>query len=105
MSTEFDFFGNPQVSKLFDLILELGMGLNVASTRVHALEILLIRSGQIKLGDLDSFQPSSEEATRLDQNRNEYMARIIRIITEVGPSEHPLREQWDAAIAKRGLKK
>jgi hypothetical protein len=105
MSTEFDFFENPQVSKLFDLILELGADLNVASTRVHALEMLLIRSGQIKPGDLDNFQPNTEEATRLDQNRDEYMARLIRIITEIGPSEHPLREQWDAAIAKRGLKK
>jgi hypothetical protein len=27
----------------------------------------------------------------------------MRVITETGPSEHPLREQWDAAIAKRGL--
>lgn len=104
MSTEFDFFENPQVSKLFDLILELGMELNVASTRVHSLEILLIRSGQIKPGDLDNFLPNIEEASRLDQNRHEYMARLIRIITEIGPSEHPLREQWDASIAERGLK-
>jgi hypothetical protein len=105
MSTEFDFFENPQVSKLFDLILELGMDLSVASTRVHALEMLLIRSGQIKPGELDNFQPSTEEARRLDQIRDEYMSRLIRIITEVGPAEHPLREQWDAAIAQRGLKK
>jgi len=105
MSTEFDFFENPQVTKLFDLILELGMDLNVASTRVHALEMLLIRSGQIKAGELDNFQPSTEETRRLDQIRDEYMSRLIRIITEVGPAEHPLREQWDAAIAKRGLKK
>jgi hypothetical protein len=29
------------------------------------------------------------------------MARLMRIITEVGPSEHPLREQWEEAIAAR----
>lgn len=105
MSTEFDFFESPQVSKLFDLILELGMDLHVATTRLHALEALLVRSGQIKNGELDGFQPSPAEKTRLDQNRDEFMARLIRIITEVGPSEHPLREQWDAAIAERGLKR
>jgi hypothetical protein len=37
----------------------------------------------------------------LDKTRDEFMDRLMRIITEVGPSEHPLREQWDAAIAKR----
>ena len=29
---------------------------------------------------------------------DEFMARLMRIITESGPSEHPLREQWDAAL-------
>jgi hypothetical protein len=67
--------------------------------------MLLIRSGQIKPSELDNFQPNTEEANRLDQIRDEYMSRLIRIITDVGPAEHPLREQWDAAIAKRGLKK
>jgi hypothetical protein len=37
----------------------------------------------------------------LDKTRDDFMDRLMRIITEVGPSEHPLREQWDAAIAKR----
>ena len=105
MSAEFDFFENPQVSKLFDLILELGMDLHVVNTRVHALEMLLVRAGQLKASDLDSFQPSKDEVVRLDRNRDEYMSRLIRIITEVGQSEHPLREQWDAAIAAHGLKK
>jgi len=105
MSQEFDFFENPQVSKLFDLILELGMDLHVATTRLHALEALLVRSGQIKSGELDGFQPNPAEKAHLDQNRDEFMARLMRIITEVGPSEHPLREQWDAAIAERGLNK
>ena len=42
MSAEFEFLDSPQVSKLFDLILQLGMDLHVASTRVRALEILLV---------------------------------------------------------------
>jgi hypothetical protein len=37
----------------------------------------------------------------LDRNRDELMSRLMRIITEAGPSEHPLRKQWDEAIAKR----
>lgn len=101
MSKEFDFFGNPQVSKLFDLVLELGMDLHVANTRIRALEMQLVRNGDLKAGDIDAFRPTESEKAVLDKTRDEFMDRLMRIITEVGPSEHPLREQWDAAIAKR----
>lgn len=102
MSKEFDFFGNSQVSKLFDLVLELGMDLHVANTRIRALEMQLVRNGDLKAGDIDTFRPTESEKAVLDKTRDEFMDRLMRIITEVGPSEHPLREQWDAAIAKRG---
>lgn len=101
MSDEFDFFGDPRISKLFDLILELGMDLHVATTRVRALEMLLVRSGSVKPGELDKFEATAAEQKVLDHNRDEFMARLMRIITEVGPAEHPLRQQWDEAIAKR----
>jgi hypothetical protein len=54
---------------------------------------------------LDAFEATDAERKVLDQNRDDYMAGLMRIITETGPSEHPLREQWDAAMAKRGLGK
>ena len=101
MSKEFDFFGDPRISKLFDLVLELGMDLHVASTRVHALEMMLVRSGALSAGSIDKFEPTDAEKAVLDKNRDEFMARLMRIITEVGPAEHPLRQQWDEAIAAR----
>jgi hypothetical protein len=105
MSTEFDFFENPQISKLFDLVLELSMDLHVTTTRLRALEMLLIRNGELKADQLDGFIPTDAEKLTLDVKRDEFMARLMRIITESGPSEHPLREQWDAAIAQRKLNK
>jgi hypothetical protein len=33
------------------------------------------------------------------------MGRLMRIITEAGPSEHPLRQQWDETVAKRNAGK
>jgi hypothetical protein len=69
------------------------------------MEMLLIRSGELKPDQLDSFIPTEAEKQILDAKRDEFMARLIRIITESGPSEHPLREQWDAAIAQRNLNK
>lgn len=105
MSAEFDFFGNQQVSKLFDLVLELGMDLHVTTTRLRVMEMLLVRSGELKPDQVDGFIPTEAEKQILDTKRDEFMARLMRIITESGPSEHPLREQWDAAIAKRNLDK
>jgi hypothetical protein len=105
MSAEFDFFENPQISKLFDLVLELGMDLHVTTTRLRALEMLLVRNGDLRADQLDRFIPTEAEKQSLDVKRDEFMARLIRIITESGPSEHPLREQWDAAIALRKLNK
>ena len=101
MSKEFDFFDNPQVSKLFDLILQLGMDLHVANTRIRALELQLVRNGELKPGEIDAFKATDSEKVVLDKTRDEFMDRLMRIITEVGPSEFPLREQWDEAIAKR----
>ena len=105
VSTEFDFFENPQISKLFDLVLELGMDLHVTTTRLRALEMLLVRNGDLKPDQLDGFIPTEAEKLSLDVKRDEFIARLMRIITESGPSEHPLREQWDAAIAQRNLNK
>ena len=101
MSKEFDFFGDPKVSKLFDLVLQLGMDLHVANTRIRALEMQLVRNGELKPGEIDSFKATDSEKVVLDKARDEFMDRLMRIITEVGPSEFPLREQWDEAIAKR----
>lgn len=105
MSAEFDFFGNQQVSKLFDLVLELGMDLHVTTNRLRAMEMMLIRSGELSADQVDGYIPTEAEKQILDAKRDEFMARLMRIITESGPSEHPLREQWDAAIAKRKLGK
>lgn len=103
MTSEFEYFSDPQISKLFDLTLELAMDLHVTSTRLHALEALLIRSGGIKDEEVDEFIPTESEQVLLDKNRDEFMARLMRIITETGPSEHPLRQQWDRALEERGL--
>jgi hypothetical protein len=100
LSKEFYFFANPLISKLFILILELGLDLHGASTRIHALEMQLVRNGDLKQGELDGFRPMESEKIALEKNRDEFMGRLMRIIIKAGPSEHPLREQWDETIAE-----
>lgn len=101
MSEEFQYLENTQTSKLFDLILQLATELHVERHRLRALEGLLVRKQLVGPGELDGFVPTDEEARILDEARGDYMARLIRIITENGPAEHPLREQWDELLARK----
>lgn len=101
MSEEHQYLESHQTAKLFDLVLQLATDLHVTSHRLRALESLLVRKDVIAVGELDHFQPSDDEAAVLDLARTDYMARLVRIITENGPAEHPLRQQWEEMLAKK----
>ncbi|MEV0394407.1 hypothetical protein [Polymorphospora rubra] len=101
MSTEFDYLGDPKTSKLFDLVLQLATDLHVTRQRVRALETLLVRGGQLDADAVDGFAPTGAERVAFDADRDGLQARLIRILTEDGPAEHPLRNQWEAAIDSR----
>ncbi|GAA0994052.1 hypothetical protein GCM10009555_085840 [Acrocarpospora macrocephala] len=101
MADEFDYFHDRAVGKLFDLILQLGTDLHVTNNRLHALEALLVRKGVLAAGELDALVPTPEERQILDAQRDALIGRLMRIITESGPAEHPLRDQWEAALAAK----
>jgi hypothetical protein len=101
MAEEFDYFGNREVGKLFDLLLQLATEVHVTNQRLHALEALLVRKDVLTTGELDGFTPTSEEQQILDTQREELMGRLVRIITEAGPAEHPMRDQWEAALRRK----
>jgi hypothetical protein len=98
MSEEHEYFGSPHVSKLVDLVLQLATDLHVTSQRLRALELQLVREGTLQAGQLDAFAPDAQEQQVLDRVRDELMGRLLRIITEAGPAEHPLRDQWQAEL-------
>jgi hypothetical protein len=99
---EHDYFGSPHVSKLVDLVLQLNAELHVTSQRGRALEMLLVRNGTLPAGAVDAFQPDTTEQEQLDTARDRRMERIMRIMTEDGPAEHPLRLQWEARLEEKG---
>lgn len=101
MSSEFDYFGDPRFGKLFDLVLQVATEQHVTRQRLHALEALLTRSGVVAADAVDGFDPSTHEQEILDRERNDLLGRLIRILTEDGPAEHPLRNQWEAAISAK----
>ncbi|MBA0050212.1 hypothetical protein E0L36_04650 [Streptomyces sp. AJS327] len=101
MTQEFDYFRDRDTGKLFDLLLQVSTELHVTDQRLRALEALLVRNGTLAPGALDALEPTGEEQRVLDERREAVLARLVRIITESGPAEHPLRDQWDATLARR----
>lgn len=101
MTDELDYLGDRRLSKLLDLVLQLATEVHVGRQRTRALEALLVRSGVVAAGELDAFRPTAEEAAVLDRERDAYTRRLVRIITEAGPAEHPLRDQWEDALATK----
>ena len=101
VNAEFEYFDNPHISKLVDLLLQLATELHVTTNRVQALEMLLVRSGTLTEGQLDDFDADDGERRVMDQRLEQMMRRLLRIITEAGPAEHPLREQWTATLDRR----
>lgn len=99
MSKETDYFGSPHVSKLVDLCLQLSAEVHVTTQRQRALELLLVRSGVLGADALERFEPDDAERNQLDDAREALVQRILRIMTEAGPAEHPLRPQWEGALA------
>ncbi|BCJ62419.1 hypothetical protein [Micromonospora endophytica] len=99
MSSEFDYFGDPRFGKLFDLVLQLSTELHVSRQRLRVLEALLVRREVLGAGDVDGFDPQADEQQVLDGERDALLARLMRILTEDGPAEHPLRSQWEAALS------
>ncbi|MER7745544.1 hypothetical protein ABT013_09760 [Streptomyces bacillaris] len=100
MSEEFDYFRDRNIGKLFDLLLQANAELHVTHQRLHALEALLVRHGVLAEGELDGMEPTEDEQRVLDGRRDAVLARLMRIVTESGPAEHPLRDQWESTLGK-----
>jgi hypothetical protein len=100
MSREFQYLESPQVSKLVDIVLQLATDLHVTTNRLRSLELLLARKGAIQPEELDRFEPDEDEQQLLAQVRDALMDRLLRIITETGPAEHPLRDQWQSVLGR-----
>lgn len=101
MSDEFDYFDDPRIGRLLDLVLQLSTEVHVVNQRLRATEALLVRHGVVADGELDGFTPTPEEQRVLENQRESMAGRLASILAEAGPAEHPLRDQWDARFAER----
>lgn len=93
MSDEVHYFSDPQVDRAVGMIWQLAAELHVTTQRCRALEALLARKGVLESGELDAFTPTADEQALLESSRDEVMRRLLRVLTEDGPREHPLRHE------------
>jgi hypothetical protein len=97
VDTERNYFSHPELDRVVALVMQLACDLHVAQTRCRALEQLLVRHGVIAAGAVDAFEPDEPQAGAWQDARDALLARLLRIITEDGPSAHPLRREALAA--------
>ena len=93
------YFDDPQLDRAMGLVFQLASELHVTTQRLHALEALLVDTGALEEGSLDSFQPTESQEAHLGQVRDAMMARLLRVVAEHGPSTHPLRDELQRAPA------
>lgn len=93
MTQEVRYFADPQLDRAVGLIMQLAADLHVTTQRAHALEQLLVANGVLTEGALDAFQPDDAQRQRLVEVRDAAMGRLLRVLTEDGPAEHPLRDE------------
>lgn len=93
MSDEVTYFPDPHLDRAVGLILQLAAELHVTTQRVSALESLLVRAGVLDEDALDNFEPDPASVERLARVRDAAMTRLLTVLTEDGPAEHPLRDE------------
>lgn len=97
MADEVHYFADPQLDRAVGMIWQLVAELHITDQRCRALEALLVRNGVLAPDELDSFEPAPEESAALADARDAMMRRILRVLTEDGPREHPLRSEGTPA--------
>lgn len=93
MDIDRSYFAHPELDRIVGLVMQLAADLHVAQSRCRALEQLLVRQGIVAAGAVDAFEPDEAEADDLEAARDALLARMLRIMTEDGPSAHPLRDE------------
>lgn len=93
MTREVHYFADPNLDRAVGLIMQLASEVHVLTQRVHALEALLVRNGTLGADAVDAYIPEGTEGERQETVRDAMVQRLLRVLTEDGPAEHPLRDE------------
>lgn len=74
------FFDDPAVDKLLAIVLALMGELSVTRERLDTVERILAGKGQLSEAEIDAFRPDDAAKNARTTMRNEYVARVLRIL-------------------------
>jgi hypothetical protein len=76
------YFLNPEVERVMAIAMAIAQELAVARARVDTLERLLERKGIMTRSEIETFEPSPDEAEQRGLWTQEYIARVLRIVQQ-----------------------
>lgn len=76
------YFLDAQVERVLAITMALAQELAVARMRIDSLERLLERQMLLTQADIDTFEPTADEAAERGMRTQEYIARVLRIVQQ-----------------------
>ena len=74
------YFENPETDKLLAMVLALTEEVSVLRDRLDTVERLAQAKGLLSHAEIDAYQPDPQAAAEREQQRADYIARILRIV-------------------------
>jgi hypothetical protein len=76
------YFLTPEVERVMAIAMAIAQELAVARARIDTLERLLERKGVITRAEIETFEPTPDEAIERGLWAQEYIARVLRIVQQ-----------------------
>ncbi|MFL2769703.1 MAG: hypothetical protein ACJZ9F_01705 [Rhodospirillaceae bacterium] len=76
------FFDDPAIDQLMAIIMAMSAEMSVVYDRVDTIERLLDKKGTLSRADVEAYRPDEAVEDERNERRNEYIARLFRIIRE-----------------------
>ena len=76
------FFDDPAIDQLMAVIMAMSAEMSVVYDRVDTIERLLDKKGTLSRDDIEAYRPDQDVEDERNTKRNEYIARLFRIIRE-----------------------
>lgn len=92
-ATDLTFFQDPDVDRAVGLVMELAAQLHVERQRRLALEQTLERRGLVEPGEIESLAEDDDLLARARTELERSMKQLMRVMTEDGSPEAPIRDE------------
>jgi predicted nucleic acid-binding Zn-ribbon protein len=76
------YFDDPQTDKLLAIVMALAGEVSVLRERLDTLERLVQGKGILSIAEIEAYQPDEQVVQEREQQRTDYIARLLRVIEE-----------------------